>query len=161
MAKCDDNSRGGLPSRVGRNKVSDLYPLTDIVKYAPNRAGVYYLVKKVGDMYELFYIGQSKNIQSRLISHNVTWENRKRNACIVKNVKEYDTYFLFVRINKLEKRDRIEQEQIEKYKPECNMSRGLTRDYEKIEAKREEERIRKPLGVFTDADIRLLLRGDL
>ena len=50
---------------------------------------------------------------------------KRPNLGIRKHIRENKCYFMFVGINKLDKRDRVEREQIAKYKPECNKNRGI------------------------------------
>jgi len=145
-----DLARGNFPKSVGGNKLSDVYVLTwdHVIKYVPNRRGIYYLIEKKEEMLRIFYIGQSKSIETRLLRHlknagdwggfrppyayvrTTSDQASKRtkknpNLGIRKHIKENTCYFMFVRINKLIKRDRIEREQIAKCKPECNRNRGI------------------------------------
>jgi hypothetical protein len=59
-------ARGNFSKQVGGNKLSDVYVLTwdHVTEYAPNRRGVYYLIEKIGETLQVFYIGQSKSIQT-------------------------------------------------------------------------------------------------
>ncbi|MHC4541052.1 MAG: GIY-YIG nuclease family protein [Planctomycetota bacterium] len=143
-------ARGNFPKSVGGNKLSDIYMLTwdHVIKYAPNRRGIYYIIEKKGETLRIFYVGQSKSIETRLLRHlknagdwgglrpRYTYvgttsgqtsksAKKKPNPSIRKHIRENKCYFMFVRINKLTKRDRIEREQIAKYKPECNRNRGI------------------------------------
>lgn len=145
-----DLARGNFPKSVGGNKLSDIYMLTwdHVIKYAPNRRGIYYIIEKKGETLRIFYVGQSKSIETRLLRHlknagdwggfrppyayvrttsdQVSTRARKKsNPGIRKHIKVNKCYFMFVGINKLAKRDRIEREQIAKYKPECNRNRGI------------------------------------
>lgn len=145
-----DLARGNFTKSVGRNKLSDIYMLTwdHVIKYAPNRRGIYYFIEKKGETLRIFYVGQSKNIETRLLRHlknagdwggfrppyvyvrttsdQMSYRAKKKpNPGIRKHIKENECYFMFVRINKVTKRDRIEREQIAKYKPECNRNRGI------------------------------------
>lgn len=145
-----DLARSNFPKRVGGNKLSDVYVLTwdHVIEYAPNRRGVYYLIEKTGETLRVFYIGQSKSIKTRLLRHlknagdwggfrpmytyiganteQTSKRAKKRpNPDIRKQIRENKCYFMFVGINKLDKRDRVEREQIAKYKPECNRNRGI------------------------------------
>ena len=52
---------------------------------------------------------------------------KRPNIGIRKHIRENKCYSMFVGINKLDKRDRIEREQIAKYKPECNRNRGIVK----------------------------------
>ena len=143
-------ARGNFPKSVGGNKLSDIYMLTwdHVIKYAPNRRGIYYIIEKKGETLRIIYVGQSKSIETRLLRHlknagdwggfrppyayvrttsdQMSHRARKNpNPGIRRHIKENKCYFMFVRINKLAKRDRIEREQITKYNPECNRNRGI------------------------------------
>jgi len=145
-----DLASGSFPKRVGGNKLSDIYVLTwdHAIEYAPNRRGVYYLIETTGETLRVFYIGQSKSIKTRLLRHlknagdwggfrpmytyiganteQTSKRAKKRpNPGIRKHIRENKCYFMFVGINKLDKRDRVEHEQIAKYKPECNRNHGI------------------------------------
>lgn len=59
-----------------RNVLSDLHPKLDLdlVNNLPDTAGVYYFYNEAG---ELIYIGKSKNIRTRVLSHLRNMETRK------------------------------------------------------------------------------------
>jgi len=53
-----------------------------------------------------------------------------KNSCVNERVEKYKCFFRFVRINSPDKRNRIEQEEIQKLKPPCNVSKGI---FKKVE----------------------------
>jgi len=101
------------------NGWSDMYEYTEdnVDSYAPSSAGVYRLLYKKDNKYYIFYIGQSDDLQRRLQEHLNPSESDK---CIKKHLKEYNCYFEFLEVEKQSDRDKIEQEEINKWQPCCN-----------------------------------------
>jgi len=98
---------------------SERYPYTEanVQRYAPGSGGVYRLINKTSENYNVFYIGQSDNLQRRLLEHLAPSEP---NACIKKHIYEYSCFFRFIEVSSSQERSRIEQEQIREYNPPCN-----------------------------------------
>ncbi|GAH76029.1 unnamed protein product [marine sediment metagenome] len=97
-------------------KWSTCYSYTrDNVKiYVPTSKGVYRLLIKN----RIFYIGQAKNLQKRLLEHLGT---RERNRCLKKYLQNYSCFFRFSELNCDEDLLQTERDQILKYNPPCNM----------------------------------------
>lgn len=93
------------------------YTETNVKQYATLTAGVYRLIYKKGEDYFVFYVGQSNNIERRLLEHLSTSE---ADSCIKRHLRDYDCFFRFIEISSLDERNRVEREQIEKYDPTCN-----------------------------------------
>jgi len=94
------------------------YTEANVKTYAPTSGGVYRLVyHKSGDKYYVFYIGQSEDLEIRLLQHLQTSEP---DACIRQHLRDYTSYFRFLKVGTQAERLRIEQEQIKKYRPTCN-----------------------------------------
>jgi len=98
---------------------SSRYPYTqaNVQKYAPVGGGVYRLINKNGEDYHVFYVGQSDNMERRLLEHLATSEP---NPCIKRYLQTNDCFFRFIEISSSYERDRVEQEQIKEYSPGCN-----------------------------------------
>jgi len=67
--------------------------------------------------YRVFYVGKSDNLDRRLKEHLSPSEP---DECIKKHLQKYTCYFRFIEIATEAERDRVEGEQIRKYRPECN-----------------------------------------
>jgi hypothetical protein len=93
------------------------YTEANVQKYAPLTAGVYRLIYKKGDEYYVFYVGQSNNLQRRLLEHLAASEP---DMCIKGHMRDYDCSFRFAEISSLDERNQVEREQIDKYDPSCN-----------------------------------------
>lgn len=114
-------------SQLNNLEWSELCPMTiDNCANASYKGGVYSLVRKSGSTYEVFYIGQSKTIAQRLL-HHMGQEGKffKRNPCVKEHLEKYDCSFRFVIVEHWATRNKIERGCIEKYKPECNISKGI------------------------------------
>ena len=98
---------------------SKRYPYTedDVRKHAPSKGGVYRLIYKKGEKYYVFYVGQSDDLERRLLEHLGTSEP---NSCIKRHLRDYSCFFRFLSVSSQVDRDRIEYEEIEEYKPTCN-----------------------------------------
>ncbi|HDZ38474.1 MAG TPA: hypothetical protein ENH62_09355 [Marinobacter sp.] len=93
------------------------YTEANVNKYAPTSGGVYRLIYKSEEKYCVFYVGQSNNLERRLLEHLSPSE---ADACIKKHLRDYDCFFRFIEVSSAAGRDRIEKEEIEKYSPRCN-----------------------------------------
>lgn len=93
------------------------YSETNVNKFVPMSAGVYRLIYKGTDNYYVFYVGQANDLKRRLLEHLADSEP---NACIKRYLKNYATYFRFIKVTLQSDRDRVEGEQISEYKPSCN-----------------------------------------
>jgi len=99
---------------------SELYRYTEenVNRYAPTSGGVYRLSCDEGDPeYRVFYVGQGDNLDRRLKDH---LNPSEENECIKKHLRKYTCYFRFIEIASEVERDKVEEEQIRKYDPECN-----------------------------------------
>ena len=98
---------------------SSRYPYTDnnVSIYLPASEGVYRLIYKKGEKYYVFYVGQSDDLQRRLNEHLSYTEP---NECIKRYLQNFNCLFKFIEISLQFERDRIEEEEIEQYKPPCN-----------------------------------------
>jgi len=93
------------------------YTEANVRKYAPTSGGVYRLINKSGDKHYVFYVGQSDNLERRLLEH---LSRSEPDACIKRHLREYNCYFRFIEISSSSERDKVEQEQIDEYNPDCN-----------------------------------------
>ena len=93
------------------------YTEANVKKYAPASGGVYRLINKNGGKYYVFYVGQSNNLERRLLEHLSPSE---LDACIKRHLRDYDCFFRFIEVSSSSERDRIEKEQIKEYSPSCN-----------------------------------------
>jgi len=98
-------------------KWSPCYPYTrmNVQTYAPINKGIYRLLIKN----RIFYIGQGKNLQRRLLEHLKT---REGNRCLKRYLQNYSCFFRFVELNSVEDILQTERDQILKYKPFCNIA---------------------------------------
>jgi len=85
--------------------------------YAPTSGGVYRLIHKESEKYIVFYVGQSEDLEGRLLEHLSPSEP---NSCIRRHLRDYSCFFRFLKVGTEDERLRIECEQIEQYKPACN-----------------------------------------
>jgi len=93
------------------------YTKTDVQAHAPLAGGVYRLINEKENEYYVFYVGQSDNLQRRLLEH---LSDSEQDPCIKKHLRDYYCYYRFVEVISSVDRKRIEREQIVKYKPDCN-----------------------------------------
>jgi len=98
---------------------SNMYSYTEanVKKYAPTSGGVYRLINKSGEKYYVFYVGQSNDLERRLLEH---LSSSEPDSCIKRHLRDYDCYFRFIEVSSASERDRVEKEQINKYEPDCN-----------------------------------------
>ncbi len=93
------------------------YTEANVRKYAPTSGGVYRLIYKSKEKHPVFYVGQSDNLERRLLEHLSPSEP---DACIKRHLRDYDCFFRFIEVSSSSERDKVEQEQIDKYNPDCN-----------------------------------------
>lgn len=93
------------------------YGETEVKKYAPKTGGVYRLLFRRGEKYYVLYVGQSNDLRRRLLQHLSADEP---DVCIKRHLRDYSCYFRFLQLSSKSDRDRVEQEQIDKYDPVCN-----------------------------------------
>jgi excinuclease UvrABC nuclease subunit len=94
------------------------YTKENVVSFVPERAGVYKLsVQLKNGNLRPFYVGQTVNLEKRLIEHLQTFEP---NDCIRKKVGNYICHFKFALLSWQEDRDGAERALFLHYKPECN-----------------------------------------
>ena len=98
---------------------SSMYPYTDnnVNLYAPASEGVYELIYKKSEKYYVFYVGQSDDLQRRLNEH---LSYSEPNECIKRYLQNFNCFFRFIEITLQPERDRVEEEEIEKYRSPCN-----------------------------------------
>lgn len=116
------------PVRLNNLEWSELYPMS--IDNFHGGGGLYSLYTKIGNTYELFYIGQSKSVVSRLYAHMGLGHlgfRKKRNPCVKEHLEKYDCYYRFVRIDNWATRNKLERQLIVKYKPTCNRAAGITK----------------------------------
>jgi len=82
----------------------------------PQRAGVYKLAVKSNDTYTVFYVGQARNLSSRLTDH-VSYSD---NECVRKKVEKYTCYFSYAFVDRADDRDGAERQLCLFFEPECN-----------------------------------------
>ncbi|MHC4660353.1 MAG: GIY-YIG nuclease family protein [Planctomycetota bacterium] len=97
------------------------YSEGNVRKYAPVSGGVYRLIHRSGDNYYVYYVGQANNLERRLLEH---LQSSEPNGCIKRHQKDYTCYFRFIEVPSASERDRIEEEQIREYNPDCNRQRS-------------------------------------
>lgn len=94
------------------------YSETEVQKFVPTEAGVYLLwVKLKNDKWSCFYVGQTVDLEDRLLDHLSTGEENK---CLRKHVKEYVCGFEYAKIARQTDRDGVEKYLYDHYQPECN-----------------------------------------
>lgn len=93
------------------------YTEANVKRYAPASGGVYRLIAKSGDKYPVFYVGQGKDLEERLLDH---LSSSEPNACIKRHLRDYSCYFRFLKVASAADRARIEKQQIDEFKPSCN-----------------------------------------
>lgn len=91
------------------------YTLNNVRIYAPTSRGIYRLLIKN----RIFYIGQGKNLQKRLLEHLGT---RERNHRLKKYLQNYSCFFRFAELDITSDLLQTERDQILKYKPFCNVA---------------------------------------
>jgi len=98
-------------------KWSTCYPYTqmNVRAYVPKSRGIYRLLIKN----RIFYIGQSKNLQNRLVEHFAAREGNQR---LKKYLQNYSCFFRFCELHPTEDLLQIERDQILKYNPPCNVA---------------------------------------
>ena len=93
------------------------YTEDNVRRYAPTSGGVYRLINKSGEKHYVFYVGQSDNLERRLLEHLSASEP---DACIRRHLRDCSCFFRFIEVASQSERDRIEKARIEEYKPSCN-----------------------------------------
>ena len=98
---------------------SSRYSYTEekVKKNTTSAGGVYRLSYKRGDSYYVFYVGQTDDLQRRLLEHLAKAESDK---CIKKYLQDHSCYFRYLKESSESKRLKIEQDLIKEYKPKCN-----------------------------------------
>ena len=82
------------------------YSEINIQKYVPLTGGVYRLIYNGGNGYYVFYVGQTENLNRRLLEH---LSSSEQDACIVRHLRNYNCYFRFIEVASLDERRRIER----------------------------------------------------
>lgn len=98
---------------------SDRYTYTEynVRTHVPVSGGVYRLIYQNNSNYYVFYVGQSNNLERRLLEH---LSNSEQDACIKRHLENYTCYFRFLEVSSSNDRLKIEKQQITKYNPPCN-----------------------------------------
>lgn len=94
--------------------------------------GLYLLLFKTPTGYEVFYVGQARNLKRRLIEHlkqpaikptlqgSASHVRYHQNNCIKKHLSDYDCYFHCIEIRSTQFLSTFESELIRTYLPPCN-----------------------------------------
>ncbi len=135
MSKCLDEDWHNLKKKDWGDKLewSEIYRIENWMSDGPYKGGVYFILNKAGSEYHVVYIGQSKCIVGRLCVHldNAIHHEKSGNPLLKKYLKHpfnrENCYFMFVVVRGRAKRNKIEQECIEKYKPGCNKMAGISK----------------------------------
>lgn len=94
------------------------YDAGTVRRVVPNNPGVYRLNYKARDgKYYVFYVGQSEDLEERLLAHLLPSES---NACIREMVRTATCAFQYVVVTSKQDRDRIEATEIARFNPRCN-----------------------------------------
>lgn len=94
------------------------YTEPEVNKYVPREAGIYLLwVKLKNEKWKCFYVGQAKNLETRLLEH---LSDEEENECIEENASKYTCGFEYTKVSKQSDRDGIEKYLYDYYSPECN-----------------------------------------
>lgn len=93
------------------------YNVETVRLYAPVTAGVYVLAYQHGLAASIFYVGQSDDLERRLLEHLYISEV---DTCIRTTVRNRNCYFQFMNVPLQIERNRIEQELIARLSPACN-----------------------------------------
>ena len=135
MSKCLDEDWHNLKKKDWGDKLewSEIYRIENWMSDGPYKGGVYFILNKAGSEYHVVYIGQSKCICGRLCDHlsDAIYHEKSGNPLLKKYLKhsfnKENCYFMFVVVRGQAKKNKIERECIEKYKPECNRSLGISK----------------------------------
>lgn len=94
------------------------YTEENVSEKVPAMAGIYKLsVELKNGNLKLFYVGQAKELNSRLYDHLQSYE---QNECIMGKVSQYICHFNFALLAQQEERDGAERGLYLHYKSECN-----------------------------------------
>lgn len=95
------------------------YSESEVRKYAPTTSGIYLLWVKLkdGNKWRCFYVGQTQDLETRLLAHLSDSED---NACLRRQVSGYVCGFEYASIGRQSDRDGAEKFLYDHYKPECN-----------------------------------------
>lgn len=99
---------------------SDLFPYNSgsVSRTAPNSPGVYRLSYKATDgKYYVFYVGQSEDLEERLLAH---LQKSEPNACIRDMVRKATCGFRYAVVRSKRDRDNLEIAEIRRLNPSCN-----------------------------------------
>ncbi len=100
------------------------YTKDNVVKYAPQRAGVYKISFEQSDgTLEVRYIGQSNDLFRRLKEHLDS--DNEQNKCLAERIKKYHSKFSFAEIVSQNDRDGAERALYGHYRPFCNDSDAI------------------------------------
>lgn len=93
------------------------YTETNVETYVPSLGGVYRLIYHSGDKYYVFYVGESNDLNRRLLQH---LSSSEPDPCIRKHLRNYTCYFRYTKVSTQKEREGIEDQQIREYTPTCN-----------------------------------------
>ena len=94
-----------------------LYTEAEVRRCAPVTGGVYKLMYAQNGKLYVFYVGESAELEQRLLEHLGTSE---KNTCIRRHLRDYTCYFDFVQVSPKSERLRVEADTIRQYTPTCN-----------------------------------------
>ena len=104
---------------MGSNGWSATYRYTeaDVRAHAPTAGGVYRLMYSQDGKLYVLYVGESGNLEERLLAHLSAAEPR---VCVRRHLQTYTCYFDFVRVGPESERKRVEGDTIRQFNPSCN-----------------------------------------
>ncbi len=94
------------------------YAADNVKTYAPNSGGVYILTYREQDKHIAFYVGKATDLEKQLLGHLSPTES---DPCVKAYLNKHGGYFSFIEIDSEEERNKIEQEQIFRLDPRCNV----------------------------------------
>ena len=90
----------------------------NILSEVPTSAGIYLLwIQLINEEWDCYYVGQSKNLEQRLLSH---MSDDEPNECMKNNVHNHISGCEYAEVGRQDDRDGIEKYLYEQYSPECN-----------------------------------------
>ncbi len=92
------------------------YTEEEVKRYAPVSGGVYRLYES-REMNTPFYVGKSDNLERRLLEHLSPSEP---DECIKRYLRRDTCCFDYAKVDLEFEMDRVEEEQIARFNPECN-----------------------------------------
>jgi len=97
------------------------YNKDQVTSKVPMSPGVYIIrVQLKDESWRFIYVGQAKNLRSRLLEH---LREDEPNDCLRNNVQKYIVSVCWIVIERQENRDYEEAAKIERLNPECNIQK--------------------------------------